>query len=318
MKTLNSLCVALLCLLTAWIAASPALAAMYIPGYGSNPQRYTRFDNSPSFIGAAYNWSGVGSGWATMISPSFFISATHAHPGAGAGVTFYPGNTTSGTSYTGIVAGGTQIQSTDIWLGWLTQAIPGTANIASYPVLTLGSDSAYLGRQIYNYGQSNYVGTNVISSIQSYTEIGETMTGMFFDYDLAAGADETYLIGGDSGGPSFAVVNGQLALLGEHFSTWGTSGQPGAPGGGIPTDDGNGHLTNGDPNTSNPSGEVGQWWSVDGFVPDYISDINAAMAAAGSSERVTTVVPEPSSMILLLAGLASLAAVAMRHGMGAR
>jgi hypothetical protein len=308
----------LLLLLLLSAAARPAMATMYITGNGglsnTDPQQYSRFytGGDKAFIGQAYDWSGVGSGWATMISPSFFISATHAHPGAGSNVTFYPGNTTSGTSYTGIVAGGTQIQSTDIWLGWLTQAIPDTAHIAQYPILALANDSAYLGTTIYTYGSPNLVGRNVISGIGSYSEIGETMTGMFYNYDLpGVGADETYLMGGDSGSTSFAVVNGQLALLGEHFSNWGTSGLPGAPGNVAP-EISDGVLINGDPNRG------GNWWSVDGFASDYVSSINAAMAAAGSSERVTTVVPEPSSLILILAGLVSVAGLAIRRRLGPR
>ena len=136
------------------------------------------------------------------------------------------------------------------------------------------------------------------------------MTGMFFNYNLpGVGPDESYLMSGDSGGPSFAVVDGQLTLLGEHFSTWGTCGQPGAPGN-VPPTIVNGVLTGGDPNASNPANESGAWWSVDGFVPSYVSQIDAQMA--GSGESVATVVPEPSSAMLLLAGLLAVAAVAWR------
>lgn len=81
----------------------------------------------------------------------------------------------------------------------------------------------------------------------------------FFDYDVPGlGEDETYLISGDSGGPSFAVVNGTLALLGEHFSTYGTSGL-------IPFDGGP------------PQAGDGSWWSVHGFVPAYVSQLNSAL-----------------------------------------
>jgi hypothetical protein len=93
-------------------------------------------------------------------------------------------------------------------------------------------------------------------------------------------------MGGDSGGPSFALVNGQLALLGEHFSNWGTSGLPGAPGDVTPT-----------------SGD-GSWWSVDGFLPAYIDQIDSILPA---DQQITVVVPEPATLSLLaLGGLALL------------
>ena len=312
MKNKKLVSFTLSCLAAVWAFASPALATMYITGNGgtdnTDPQQYDRFYTGAdgAFIGQPYDWSGVGESsggpWATMISPTFFLSATHYHPGAGSTVTFYSGNNTSGSSYVATVEGGSQIGTSDVWLGYFTQPIPASADIADYPVLTLPSNSDYVGKTIYTYGSPNLVGRNVISSIQTYSEVGETMTGMFFNYSLPGlGPDESYLMGGDSGGPSFAVVNGQLTLLGEHFSNWGTCGQPGAPGN-VPPTIVDGVLTGGDPNASDPANEIGAWWNVDGFVPSYVSQIDAQMTAAGvgSGESVTTVVPEPSAFALLL------------------
>ena len=49
---------------------------------------------------------------------------------------------------------------------------------------------------------------------------------MEYDYDTVngLGADECYLIGGDSGGPSFIDASGQLALVGIHYYNGGTPG----------------------------------------------------------------------------------------------
>src|SRR5262245_40862454 len=72
--------------------AASARADLTVQGYSpATAGRYDRFLNDPSFIGSAYNWSGVGrgintisnadvGGWATMISPSYFISANHFSP----------------------------------------------------------------------------------------------------------------------------------------------------------------------------------------------------------------------------------------------
>ena len=163
-------------------------------------------------------------------------------------------------------------------MGRLTAPIPASDHIAYYPVLTLPNTSDYVGMTIYNYGNPNLVGRNVISKVEPYAEGGENGTSMFFNYDVpGVGPDETYLIGGDSGCPSFAVVNGKLALLGEHFSTYGTSGL-------VPADWGA------------PKASDGSWWSVDGFVPAYIDQLNAVLPA---DQQVTTVVPEPGTLMLL-------------------
>ena len=84
-------------------------------------------------------------------------------------------------------------------------------------------------------------------------------------------------MGGDSGGPSFAVVNGQLALLGEHFSNWGTCGQAGPPVMLIPRSS-TAASWMATP-TQQPREQRRAWWWVNGFVPDYVSTINAQMAA---------------------------------------
>ena len=172
MKNNRRLSFALFCLAATWAWASPVPATMFITGNGgtddTNPQQYYRFYSGadPAFIGQPYNWSGVGESnggsWATMISPSFFLSATHDHPGAGSTVTFYSGNSASGQSYVATVEGGSQIAGSDVWLGYLSQPIPASAHIADYPVLTLPSNSDYVGKTIYTYGSPNLVGRNVI------------------------------------------------------------------------------------------------------------------------------------------------------------
>jgi hypothetical protein len=188
-------------------------------------------------------------------------------------------------------------QPADVCIGRLTAPIPASDNITYYPVLSLPNESDYVGMSIYNYGNPNLVGRNVISKVEPYAESGENGWGMFYNYDVpGVGADETYLIGGDSGGPSFAVVAGKLALLGEHFSSYGTSGQ-------IPFDGGS------------PKAGDGSWWSVDGFLPAYVNQIDAMLPA---DQQITTVVPEPGTGLLLVAAAVTLAAAASLRGVAKR
>ncbi len=286
-----------------WAASSPALADMYITGNVTpDPQRYSRFyaGDNKAFIGAGFDFSGVSTSgpWATMISPQYFITAYHWSANYSPTLTFYEGNSTATGGHTYNVDTSFRVYATydgqpaDVCIGRLTAPIPASDHIAYYPVLALPNVSDYVGMSIYNYGNPNLVGRNVISQVEPYAEAGENGWGMFYNYDVpGVGPDETYLIGGDSGGPSFAVVNGKLALLGEHFSSYGTSGQ-------IPFDGGP------------PKASDGSWWSVDGFLPSYIDQVDAMLPA---NQQLTTVVPEPGTAVLLIVGATLLLARAWRR-----
>jgi hypothetical protein len=299
MKRTGILCLSVLLA----VGVAPLRADMYITGNVTpNPQRYSRFysGSDKAFIGAGFDFSGVSVGgpWATMISPQYFITAYHWPANSASTLTFCEGNTTTSGVHTYAVDTGFhftttyQGQPTDVYLGRLSTPIPAEDHIAFYPVLTLPNLSDYVGKTVFNYGNPNTVGRNVISKVEPYLEGGEYGYGMFFNYDVpGVGADETYLIGGDSGCPSFAVVNGSLALLGEHFSTYGTSGL-------IPFDGGA------------PKATDGSWWSVDGFLPTCIDQLNSVLPAG---QQVSTVVPEPGTGLFLALAMASLWAVAWRR-----
>jgi len=274
-----------------------APAAMVIDGYA--PERHDRFysgtDPAKDFIGAQFEWSGVGrtSGTTgTMISPHYFLSAAHNnfHPGAGETVRFYLTNDPNGPFEDYVVESGQAIDNSDLWLGRLTT--PVSANIAQYPVLALANNSDYDNRLIFNYGRSNTspnetsvrVGLNNINpgSIGPEMDDGTTSQAYRFDFDPdnGQGADETFLQDGDSSGPSFAIVNGQLALVGIH---WFIDEEV----------------------TPNDSGDT--------FVPFYVDSLNAAMVG----ESVTTV-PEPASFALAISALLGAAAYSWRRRRVAR
>jgi hypothetical protein len=212
------------------VGAGRCGADMQVQGY--SPSVNDRFNNSTSFLGEGYNFSGVGNSsgaagtgvWGTMISPQYFVSASHAYPGPGTALTFYSTNNANGPSYTGIVASGTPIidaagNYTDLWLGELTAPIPASADIAYYPIAYSASGN-YDGLGIYVYGVPNRLGYNHIAAtamqplgVQNGTEISESLYSDGFD-PLPGGLEEAYLQPGDSGGPEFAVVDGALALVG--------------------------------------------------------------------------------------------------------
>ena len=238
---------------------------------------YTGADRD--FHAEAYDFSGVGQGsWLTMISPRYFVSAAHAAPSYGATVTFYEGNTTSSGQHQYTVdSWGFQTRYeeggaySDLWLGRLTEDIPEEDNITYYPVLDLDSESDYIGREIYAYGNPHRVGRNHLDWIYATTIGSKKSRVMAFDFDATEGSgmgeSECYMMSGDSGGPSFIEWDGELALVGIHWYNNGSTPYNGARSG-------------------------------DTFVPYYIDQMNANMEFGQS----VTTVPEPACMTLLVMG----------------
>ncbi len=249
-----------------------------------NERFYTGADRA--FIGEAYNWSGVNNGpaWATMISPSYFLSAAHAAPAAGTALNFYAGNDLRAWPEIHIVVKFSFQTSrngspSDLWLGRLTT--PVSSAITTYPILKLPSEADYIGLGMYvyghgnSYGAGNLVGLNKISVVD--TLYYNTREAEYF-FDGNSGPSTAALVGGDSGAPSFVAFNGELALVGIHFWSCGT----------------------------NPGDCQG-----DSFVPFYLDQISAAM---GSEQlRVVGAVPLPQSASLFIVGAMLLSGAAYRR-----
>lgn len=264
------------CLAAILLLASADSFALYLNQYQANVNGRFYAGADRAFIGDGLDWSGVNNGpsWATMISPTYFLSAAHYHPGAGAQLNFYSGNDLSVAPETRTVDNfgfQTTLNSgtSDIWLGRLTT--PVSASIAKYPILKLPSESDYIGQSLFvyghgsRYGAGNLVGLNKISVVD--TLYYNTRESEFF-FNGNSGPATAALIGGDSGGPSFVEYAGQLALVGIHYWSCGTSF--GACQG-------------------------------DSFVPFYSDQIAAAMG----TEQLTYVgaVPEPASWVMMFTGL---------------
>ena len=114
------------------------------------------------------------------------------------------------------------------------------------------STTGYVGLQMYNYGLPDRVGLNDISYVGSAPS---TLSGKVVEFSYenpgGEGGDETYIQSGDSGGPSFVISGGKLALVGLHYYNWA----PNPPySGNVP------------PNQVAP----GDFGSGDTFVPNYV------------------------------------------------
>jgi hypothetical protein len=265
-------------------------AAMEIQGIvsGTAPaSNYDRFANSSAWIGnpanwaggappgtSAYTWTGVGRDtsigrWATMISPSFIVSASHFAPNVGDTVQFFLTNNPNGPSETRTVVAAESLQGSvtgdegDVWVGKLSAPI---TDVASYPILQLptSDNTAFGGLGIDTFGVSDS-GTNATNVRLGRNVItpGSAKWGFAynFTYDTPGlGPDESQVIEGDSGAPSFFLYGGGTpALTGLHWY-------------------------NNDPVDT---------MSGDSFLPTYVNDIQTGMNQLGNTrgETVKTVSP---------------------------
>jgi hypothetical protein len=132
--------------------AAESRAALQVAGYtAATAGQYDRYLNDPSFIGNPANWpagdptgsnpspwSGVGRGvdgrWGTMISPSYFLSASHFPP-SGTMRFYYTNDPNGGFEDHTVSSFMANIGGSDVWLGKLDS--PVSSSVAIYPILSL-------------------------------------------------------------------------------------------------------------------------------------------------------------------------------------
>ncbi|HVU23832.1 MAG TPA: trypsin-like serine protease [Opitutus sp.] len=222
--------------------ANPA-RALTVYGYDSaTDERFTSgFPSSPvenpSFFLSGYDLSGIG--WedtghfgVTLISSQYALTAAHVAPAPGSTLDFVnaDGALKQYTVDTSYVLTHPNSQNTDLVLVRLTQPIAASDHVTSYPTLLLPTIGSYIGAPVAAFGAGQRAGTNIISDagaadLLPFGSGNGTADDYLFvtDYDAVTG--DTQAQSGDSGSPTFTVVNGSLVLLGTH-SAISTSGSP--------------------------------------------------------------------------------------------
>ena len=281
-----------------------------------------RFTNDPSFIGALFDFSGVGrstdpsrTAWATLIGANYFISADHYHPLVGSTIQFSGGNSPSSPTFTYTVAGGFLVPGTDFWIGYTASAMDITLprySLNTTPAATI-ADTGVAGVNLFtmgdqipgepggpmaqtvgsNQGESFFAtGSSTMASPQ--TTITFTTPAAFDqivvfenlpgDNTLNFTPSESQGELGDSGSPLFAVSNGSLVLQG---TAWAVANLPGnfidTPGApGSPTD---------------PIEDRNATFYT--YTGSYQSAIAATIAMIPSPPPI----PEPSTLLLIFSSL---------------
>ncbi len=269
------------------LGCAPCLA-MEIREY--QPERHDRFTGAPA--GHAWNetawfdsrqYSGVG--WAAtepvvrqfaLVSPVHVVCAAHFLPAIGSTIRFLgqAGNTVERTVAASEVVVNGDVGNTDLALATLSAPISATEGVTPFPYLNLPEEADYQGSALVVFGKTLRAGRGTVSSFGNFSQgsIGKTRV-MRFSYRKDSGfPDDGYLVTGDSGSPTFALVGESPALLGIHTAVEETA------------------LMR---------------VNLDTFVPAYISDLNSFMAPAGyqmtpaylsSVELAASVVTEPSRL----------------------
>ncbi|MGD9634696.1 MAG: dockerin type I domain-containing protein [Pirellulales bacterium] len=226
--------------LCAWWAFSPrARADLQIAGYQDRLHDPYYVGPDKAFIGAAFNWSGVGripdpatggTNWksVTMISDNYFITAFHNQPNRGndsAGpapkVRFYRTTDPQGEYWETEIAAtgnkyvGERVGLTDLWVGKLASTPPDW--VTRYPLAKRQEATNYLSytdTDLFVFGQDSprgwtsvRVGRNEIDSV----DIGGNLTWTY-DPVHGLGVDEAETQIGDSGAPSF-FTSGRIPVL---------------------------------------------------------------------------------------------------------
>jgi hypothetical protein len=163
-----------------------------------------------------------------MIAPNVFLSAAHAHPSST--VTFNATNSLGETTFTYSIRNQQRVGSTDLWIGAFYENVDPSIMIYDYATEFLSNanfGTSYLnGADVYMVGRSPgtgdfAVGENVVNAYYENVNIfGQPDVDLLqMDYNVPADGSsyrkfESYFQSGDSGGPTFAIVNGELQLLG--------------------------------------------------------------------------------------------------------
>ena len=204
---------------------SPTVNDRFTSGFPTNPVPNT----SGSFVGAAYDWSGVG--WSTtiyaassykglaLLSPKHFLTAQHYENGGlltqGVTVRGKDGSLSSGTNTGvdnlgyGIVLTNVSVTAPDLAIGTLSAQIAAPGNVARYAVLDLNNSSAaptyanYTGLTALAYGRGDVTNgspraaTAVIDAAGTATVDPTSSIAL----TLRTGTPSVQLVEGDSGSP---------------------------------------------------------------------------------------------------------------------
>lgn len=286
-----------------------SIAAIDIDNF--TPATNDRFDNDPTFIGTAHDWSGVGrtdaglDRWLSIIAidnssttnlPSnIFVSAAHLPPINGSTAVFYPGNDPAATPVTRTVLGGTQLCGSDLYVGHLDFAVGSNINKYAYETTLIPNIATYnatiANDYVFQPGVSPTT-TGYGASFATNMALGENHVEDFLFNQTFAGlpgsGDFIEAFNDDPGDPGWETYDANVNT--------GDSGTP------LMFPDTNGDLVIygvAGARLDYSNGDVSSVYTYIAHDADCLTGISDYIDA-----NINSVVPEPNSAVLLLFGFA--------------
>ena len=291
----------------------PARHNRFLSGFGPNPVQNPNVLGMPlDFSGVGWGTGAYKSINVAMVTPMHFIVAEHNKPAVGSNINFLG---TDGVVRSYTVGSyiplkydeGNPANVSDLMIGQLQVAIQPTDNISIYKVARPGpfeypfgnTPAQYLdyyrGKEMVVVGKNDVGGLdldgdgfndlggkiskNIIDDVGVYNfgTVDTNTVGVGFESPPNT-PDSGRFVSGDSGSPSFLLIDGQLYALGSH---------------------------SGADFMANPQ------YNVDGFLPYYVDQINNLIRGTGFQIVLFNPVPEPGPMAMI--GSAAAALVFLRR-----
>ncbi|MCF7675678.1 MAG: S1 family peptidase [Akkermansiaceae bacterium] len=222
-----------LLIVTVWLAGwtDPAFGLQLRNYTAVRHDRFTGYPAAPAWNSTAWFGSSgyQGIGWAVadtsyqrqfaLVSPLHLVCATHFQPNIGAVIRFLnrDGITVDRTIAAHHPVKNDLNQNTDLTLLTLSAPLLAADQVAHFPYLSLPDEAAYLNTSLVVAGWHVKAGRGRIAAFEDVSgEVNQTRM-LRFDYHKWFGQqDDCYLENGDSGSPSFAVVDDRPTVVGIH------------------------------------------------------------------------------------------------------
>jgi hypothetical protein len=185
--------------------------------------------HNPSFIYTSSRYTGVG--WikeetikqVALVSPRHIVFAKHYGLSVGHTVRFL---TMSNVIKESIISNVQVVadpdgSDSDVILATLQTPLLAADGISFFPYYNPNSLASYQGQSIVVFGFAAKAGSGTMDSVLTDVDASSaglgTITVMLFKYIVSSGSNnDSYLVVGDSGSPTFTEVNSQAALVGTH------------------------------------------------------------------------------------------------------
>ena len=201
-----------------------------------SPSRHDRFvdgASGPEINSAAYYnpalYTGVGFGinpgdnrQFVLVTPEHILFAKHFSFGGVVRFLNTDGMVTDRTIGTTTNVPNGNGGTADVLIAKLSAPLGTAEKISPLPYLNLANENAYIGTVLTTFGQTRRAGRGVVRGFSNFSSTSIDQTRTFnFRYNKSFGSqndDDAFAVGGDSGSPTFALANGNPALVGIHLA----------------------------------------------------------------------------------------------------